>query len=253
LTANEQQMKILLIDNEESVRATLRALIEKVSPSHIIDEAVGVETGLEKIKAFQPDVVFLDVEMNDGTGFDLLKRIPTPEFQLIFTTAYNQYAIQAIKFSALDYLMKPVDPIELSNSLLRASQNVYQKNIQQQLAILLQQVSDKPIPQKRIVLKDLDTTYFIEVNDILYCLAEGAYTKFFVRNADPILVSHNLHSYEEMLTPSGFIRTHHSCLVNPTHIKLFDRKTETLVLDGGHCVPVSQRKRDAVIQILENR
>lgn len=246
-------MKILLIDNDDTVRASLRSLIEKVSPTHSIEEAIGVETGLAKILTFQPEVVFLDVEMNDGTGFDLLRRIPSAGFQLIFTTAFNQYAIQAIKFSSLDYLMKPIDPIELANSLLRASQNIYQKHLHHQLEILLRQVSDKYLPQKRIVLKDLDTTYFIDVSDILYCLAEGAYTQFFIRNADPILVSHNLRSYDEMLTPSGFIRTHHSCLVNPEYIKLMDRKTETLILEGGHCVPVSQRKRDAVIQILEKR
>ena len=91
------------------------------------------------------------------------------------------------------------------------------------------------------------------MNDILYCSAEGAYTQFYFNQSDPILVSKNLHAYEELLTPSGFIRTHHSCLVNPAHIKMYDRKTESLVLEGGHSVPVSQRKRDHVIQILESR
>lgn len=191
--------------------------------------------------------------MNDGTGFDLLRRLNAPTFQLIFTTAFNQYAIQAFKFSAIDYLMKPVDPIELSNSLNRAMQNISQKVLHNQLEVLMQQLPGKSVQDGQIVLKDLDTTYFVKVNDIMYCMAEGAYTQFFVRQSDPILVSKNLHSYEELLTPSGFIRTHHSCLVNPRHIKMYDRKTESLVLEGGHSVPVSQRKRDHVIQILEAR
>jgi two-component system LytT family response regulator len=247
-------MKILLIDNESDLRSILKDLINRVSPDfHQMEEAAGVETGIEKIQSFQPDVVFLDVEMDDGTGFDLLKRLSTPTFQLIFTTAFNQYAMQAFKFSAIDYLMKPVDPIELSNSLTRASQNISQRNLHKQLEVLLQQLPGKPAQDGQIVLKDLDATYFIKITDILYCKAEGAYTQFFVRQIDPILVSKNLHLYEELLTPSGFIRTHHSCLVNPTHIKMYDRKTDSLVLEGGHSVPVSQRKRDSVIQILESR
>jgi two-component system, LytTR family, response regulator len=247
-------MKILLIDNESDLRAILKDLINRVSPDlHQLEEASGVETGIEKIQSFQPDIVFLDVEMDDGTGFDLLKRLNAPTFQLIFTTAFNQYAMQAFKFSAIDYLMKPIDPIELSNSLIRASQNISERNLQKQLEVLLQQLPGKSGQGEQIVLKDLDTTYFVKISDIMYCMAEGAYTQFFIRQSDPILVSKNLHSYEELLTPSGFIRTHHSCLVNPSHIKMYDRKTDSLVLEGGHSVPVSQRKRDHVIQLLEAR
>ena len=247
-------MKILIIDNEAAVREILKGMIKQINPSmHDIDEATGVETGVSKINSFQPDVVFLDIEMDDGTGFDLLNKISAPTFQLIFTTAFNQYAIQAFKFSAIDYLMKPVDPVELANSLNKAMQNISQKDLRKQLEVLMQQVSGKAGHDKQIVLKDLDATYFVKVNDILYCSAEGAYTQFYFNQSDPILVSKNLHAYEELLTPSGFIRTHHSCLVNPAHIKMYDRKTESLVLEGGHSVPVSQRKRDQVIQILESR
>jgi two-component system, LytTR family, response regulator len=247
-------MKILLIDNEDDIRSILKEMILQINPTlHQIEEASGVESGLAKIQSFQPEVVFLDIEMDDGTGFDLLNKISAPTFQLIFTTAFNQYAIQAFKFSAIDYLMKPVDPIELSNSLNRAMQNISKKDLRKQLEVLMQQLPGKAVQDGQIVLKDLDATYFVRINDILYCMAEGAYTQFFIRQSDPILVSKNLHSYEELLTPSAFIRTHHSCLVNPVHIKMYDRKTESLVLEGGHSVPVSQRKRDHVIQILESR
>jgi two-component system LytT family response regulator len=246
-------MRILLVDNEENVRMTLRGLIEKISPTAQIEEAVGVEAGIAKINEFQPEILFLDIEMDDGTGFDLLKRIESPAFQLIFTTAFNQYAIQAIRFSAIDYLMKPVDPIELAASLTKAAQNISQRNLQRQLDVLMQQMNGRPSTEKQIVLKDMDATYFVKVSDILYCMAEGAYTQIFIQNSDPILVSRNLHAHEELLTPSGFIRTHHSCLVNPVHIKLYERKTESLVLTSGHTVPVSQRKRDWVIEYLENR
>lgn len=246
-------MDILLVDNEQPIREALRDMILKLGTGFKVQEADGVRNGLAKIDEYKPDIVFLDVEMDDGTGFDLLQQIQNPTFQLIFTTAYNQYAIQAIKFSAIDYLMKPIDPIELAASLSKASQNISQRNLHRQLEVLMQQIGKGSVSNKQIVLKDMDATYFVRVNDILYCMAEGAYTQIFIQHSDPILVSRNLHAHEELLTPSGFIRTHHSCLVNPSHIKLYDRKTESLVLNSGHSVPVSQRKREWVIEFLENR
>jgi two-component system, LytTR family, response regulator len=195
------------------------------------------------------------VEMNDGTGFDLLKQIPTPSFQLIFTTAHNQYAIPAFKFSAIDYLMKPIDPVELNNSLQRAKENISNQTLQKQLVVLMQQFGNKTETEKQIVIKDIDKTYFIKMNDILYCEAEGSYTKFYLTNSEPVFVSRNLRYYEELLAPAGFFRTHHSCLVNPSKIKIYDRKTDsgTLILEGGHTIPVSQRKKDIVLQLIENR
>lgn len=249
-------MKILLIDNEEEIRLTLKSMVEAWSKGlHSVGEADGVRTGLEKIDCFRPDIVLLDIEMNDGTGFDLLKQVSDPSFQLIFTTAHNQYAIQAFRFSAIDYLLKPIDPAELSHALQKAAGNISNNTFQQQLNILLQQYAQKNDPDKKIVLKDVDKTYFIKLNDILYCEAQGSYTKFYLSNAEPVFVSRNLRSYEELLAPAGFIRTHHSCLVNPSKIKIYDRKTDsgTLILEGGHSIPVSQRKKDFVLQFLENR
>lgn len=249
-------MRILLIDNEKEVRELLKDMIEAVAPGlHHLNEADGVITGLQKINAFKPEIVFLDVEMGDGTGFDLLNKIPHPTFQLIFTTAHNKYAVQAFKCSAIDYLLKPVDITELENSLQKASNNIDSSNLSKQLAVLMQQLNTKDTVDKQIVLKDSEASYFVKVSDILYCEAEGSYTKFYLSNAEPIFVSRNLRSYEELLAPSGFIRTHHSCLVNPTKIKIYDRKTDsgTLILEGGHSIPVSQRKKDFVIQFLENR
>ncbi len=247
-------MKILLIDNEAGVRSVLKEFIHQIHPAaHQIKEADGVHTGLQAVRSFQPDVLFLDIEMDDGTGFDLLKRIESPAFQLIFTTAFNQYAVEAFKFSAIDYLLKPIDIEEVRNSLERASRAVSQRDLERQLEILQQQLSARSVRDRQIVLKDVNTTYFIKVNDILYCMADGAYTQFFLVQADPILVSRNLSTHEELLAPSGFIRTHHSFLVNPLHIKRYDRASDSLVLTGGHSVSVAQRKREMVIQMLESR
>jgi two-component system LytT family response regulator len=249
-------MKILLVDNEKEIRLILKEMVSASgNGQYMIEEADGVANGFNKINSFQPDVVLLDVEMNDGTAFDLLEQVINPAFQLIFTTAHNQYAIQAFKFSAIDYLLKPVDPVELNNSLQRAKENINSQTMQKQLAILLEQLSNKKSPDRQIVIKDIDKTYFVKMNDILYCEAEGSYTKFYLSNSEPIFVSRNLRFYEELLAPAGFFRTHHSCLVNPSKIKIYDRKTDcgTLILEGGHTVPVSQRKKEFVLQLLESR
>jgi two-component system, LytTR family, response regulator len=248
-------MKILIIDNEANLRSGLKELIDlSGNEQYEFEEAPGVTEGLKKINSFLPDIVFLDVEMEDGSGFDLLKQVTNPSFQLIFVTAHNQYAIDAFRFSAIDYLLKPADPEKIAAALERAKVNIRSKDLGRQIEVMLQQLSGKSDRDKRIVLKDIDNIYFVKLVDILYCMAEGTYTKFFMQNGNMVIVSKNLKEYENILEPSGFIRTHHSYLVNPDKINMYD-KTDggALVLEGGHTVPISQRKKDAVMQILEKR
>lgn len=248
-------MKILIVDNEKEVRGLLKDMIASISANaYIVEEAEGVETGLQKINTFQPDVIFLDVEMNDGTGFDLMNKVSNPAFQLVFTTAHNKYAVQAFKCSAIDYLLKPVDFTELENSLQKAAAAISGNSLSKQMAVLMQQLTAKDNSEKQIVLKDSEASYFVKVADILYCEAEGSYTKFYVQNNTPIIISKNLSIYEELLALYGFIRTHHSYLVNPAKIKMYDKADGgTLILDSGHTVPISHRKKDYVMQVLENR
>ena len=245
-------MKILIIDNEPDLRNGLRGLLNL---SHfkdlIIEEAEGVQTGLHKINTFVPDIVFLDIEMNDGTGFDLLKQLSQINFQLIVTTAHDAYAIRAFKFSAIDFLLKPIDPDELEISLQKAIDSISKSNLNLQLQILMQQMSNQSDPNKKIVLNDKRNTYFVKVSDILFCEADGPYTKFFLHEEQPILVSKNLKDFDELLSGQGFIRTHHSYLVNTSKIKMLDKKDGgLLILSGGHHVPVSQRKKEAVLDLL---
>lgn len=248
-------MKVLIIDNEPALRKGLNSLLHACCPEvTVTEEAGGVQAGLLHIKKMQPDIVLLDVEMEDGTGFDLMQQISDPCFQLIFITAHNKYAIEAFKFSAIDYLLKPVDPDALQKSIQKAEKNIRNNNLQQQVQVLLNQLSGIQNKDRKIVLKDIDNTWFVKISDILYCEAEGTYTRFFLQSTDPILVSKNLKEYEEILEPLGFLRTHHSFLANPDKIKSYD-KTEggALILEGGHSIPVSQRKKDFVMQVLEKK
>ncbi len=248
-------MKVLLIDDEANQRNAVKQLLRSFCPLvQSIEEASGVKSGLQGIRDVQPDLVFLDVEMGDGTGFDLMREIRNPDFQVVFITAHNKYAITAFQYSAIDYLLKPVDPAELKRAVDRAAVHVKNSSLQEQLQVLMQQLSGIHNQDRKIVLKDIDNTYFIKVSDVLYCEAAGSYTRFYFTNQQPILVSRNLKEYEEVLEGLGFLRTHHSFLVNPEKIKLFD-KTDggMLMLEGGQSVPVSQRKKDFVMQVLENR
>lgn len=220
-----------------------------LNKSFVVDEAGGVVNGIEKINSFNPDVVLLDVEMQDGTGFDLLKQLTKVQFQLIFVTAYNQYAVQAFKFSAIDYLLKPVDPTELQNSLQKAQENIANHILKQQLEVLLLQMNKSANDNLQIVLKDTRKTYFIQINDILYCKADGAYTVFYLMDKTTICQSHNLKYFEEMLEQYGFIRPHHSYIVNKNRVRNFDKKNDTLILDDETAVPVAQRKRDIIAEM----
>lgn len=234
----------------------MKAEIEFHCPElEIIGVARSVKEGIEKIRSLQPKLIFLDIQLSDGLGFDILTACKEFDFKIIFTTAYSQYAIKAIKLSALDYLLKPIDPVELTSSVQKAIAQVNSESLHNQFTVLMNQLENKNEQDQQIVLKDIDKIYFIKLNDILFCKAEGAYTKFYLTNNNPIFVSRNVGSFEELLSPAGFIRTHHSCLVNPTKIKIYDRKTDNgvLILEGGHIIPVSQRKKEMVLALLEKR
>ena len=248
-------MKVLIVDNEIHLRKGLKLLLENYCPEVTdIAEANGVKIGLDAISTFNPDILLLDVEMDDGTGFDLMKQIQEPEFQLIFVTAHNKYAIDAFQFSAIDYLLKPVDPDALQKSIHKAAGRMRTNDLHSQVQVLMQQLNGIRAKDRKIVLKDLENTWFVKVSDILYCEAEGTYTRFFLQNDNPILVSKNLKEYEEILEPLGFLRTHHSYLANPDKIKSYD-KTDggALIFENGLSVPVSQRKKDFILHMLEKK
>ena len=245
--------KILIVDDESPIRTSLVKLIRHfVGDQLTIHEASGVADGLQKITAYQPEILFLDIEMEDGTGFDLLGKIEHPNFQLIFTTAHNQYAIRAFECSAINYLLKPISPAALDSTLQKALKNIQQNSLQQQLEILMSQVSNKENHQQKIALKDINGTYFVKISDILYCEADGPYTKFTIKGLPSIVISKNLKEYEYLFDAFKFLRCHHSYLVNSSLISRFDKNDGgCLVMEGGARIPVSQRKRDAVMAFLE--
>lgn len=245
-------MKALIIDNEEPIRNALRELLNALCPQvKEIHEATGVATGLAAVKEHRPDVVFLDVEMNDGTGFDLISKLAPVSFELIFITAHNKYAVDAFRMSALDFLLKPFSGADVVRSVERAGQQIKTKDIARQLQVLQESLGTIKSADKKIVLRDSDSFHFINVNDIIRCEADGAYTRFHISGMKEILISKGLKEYEDMLGPYHFIRVHHSHLINLRQVVRFDKADGgALVMANKDNVPVSQRKREVLLEAL---
>lgn len=245
-------MNALIIDNEAELRDGLKKMIQIYCPqiNHIY-EADGVGSGLNAIGDYNPDIVFLDMEMGDGTGIDLLNQLKSYQFQLIIITAYDKYAVDAFKFSAIDFLLKPIDPEDLIDGVTKAHKNIQNVNLQKQLQILYEGMGSIRTNEKKIVLKDNESIHFIRIQDIIRCEADSSYTKFVITNSSPILISKSLKEYDDILTGYGFIRCHHSHLVNTSKILRFDKiDGGSLILDNKEIVPVSHRKKDQVLEFL---
>ena len=250
-------MKIgaLIIDDERRSRDTLRGMLEKYCDNdvEIRGEADGMRTGIEAINKLNPEVVFLDIQMPDGSGFKLLELLEEINFEVIFTTAYDQFAIKAIRYSALDYLLKPIVPAELRNAVAKVVRKKSDGTINKHIRVLLENLKDNTLSSKRIVLSTSEGMHIIDVKDIIRCESDDYYTRFFIRDRKPILVSKTLKEHEEMLSEYGFLRPHKSHLVNISYIKSFI-KTDGgyILLNDGTTVPVSRRKREKTIQQLSH-
>jgi two-component system LytT family response regulator len=246
-------MKVLVVDNEVNVRESFVDLILKnCAQVNEVVQANGVKTGLQAIQKHQPDLVFLDVEMDDGTGMDLMQQLSSFDFQLVFITAFNKYAIDAFKFSAIDFLLKPVNSYELIRSVDRAQKNIKSKKLAQQLTVLQESLQTIKSTDKKIVLNDSESMHFIKISEIIRCEADGAYTKFIFAQRKEILVSSTLKDYEEILLPYGFSRVHNSHIINLNKIIRFDRKDGGfLVMENNDTVPISKRKKDELAHIIK--
>ena len=247
-------MRAVIIDNEPPMIRTLSGLLEMYCPDvTLVGTADGVATGEKLILEVNPDVIFLDVEMGDGTGLDLVERLNFRKLHVIFVTAHDKYAINAFRYSAIDFLLKPVDPEDLMNALKKFQQAKKVMDLEQQVSVLTDHLRGGTARQKKIVLSDYESMHLVRVDEILWCVAEGSYTRFKLFDGQEIMVSKNLKSYEDILSTDDFVRIHNSYLVNINHIKRFERSEGGLVImNNGGTLPVSVRKKDALMNILKN-
>jgi two-component system LytT family response regulator len=247
-------MRIALIDDDSNVRDLYRNLVtKKFKEFDQIDEAGSVAEGVELIMKDNPDVVILDIDLGDGTGFDVLQAVKPYTFSLIFSTAFNDYAIKAFKFSALDYVLKPVDESDLCNAIEKALDDRENKNLDLRLKNFFNQYGNKSSQHKKIVLKTLGEIHIVDISDIIYCQSDNSYTTFFLSNGDEIVVSRSMKEYEDILSEYSFFRPHTSYLVNLNYVKKLDKSDGGfLILKNGREIPVSVRKKAGLIQVLEN-
>jgi len=244
-------MRTLIIEDEPRAISALKQELQLNCPEVIIlDIAHSVSEGLLKIKQHQPDLIFLDIQLSDGLGFDILKQIDHITFKVIITTAYSNYALKAIKFSALDYLLKPIGSEALVTAVSKVK-NQDQFNLSEKIEAFIQN-QNSINKNKRIALQTQKGLFLHNVSTIIRCNSEGNYAYIHFENGTKLLVSKTLKELEEMLSSYGFERIHHSHLINLDHLVSYISK------DGGYVImsekttlPVSQRKKKQFLKRLE--
>lgn len=241
----------VIIDDEKNNIKNLEGLLKKHCPQvQVLASATNAEDGKGIILLHHPDLVFLDIQMPRKSGFDLLRELSNYDFEIIFVTAFDKYGIQAVKFSAIDYLLKPVNTNELKLAVQKAeeknrkkSQNLQLKN----LVELLQQQQQKE--EHRLALRTTKETRFVQTKQIIRCESSNAYTTFYLLDKEKIMVSKPIFEYEALLKDYGFIRCHQSHLVNKIFIQSWVKEDGGyLLLRDGSKVPVSKSKKEAVLQ-----
>lgn len=227
--------------------------IEKNHPEiKIIGTASSVVSAAKLLQKESPDILFLDILLGDGTGFDLLEIHPNLSSKIIFVTASDSHAIKAFKFSAIDYILKPYSLVDLSNAIEKAKTQI--KPLKEQLTILKQAVNMPNLPPEKISLHTLDKIIIVPINQIIRCKSDNNYTTFFMEDCSKIVVSKTLKYYADLLKDAGFIRTHQSHLINKDYIKEF------IKTDGGYLllkdrtnIPVSVRKKQEILTALKKK
>ncbi|MXN90359.1 response regulator [Flavobacterium sp. Sd200] len=248
----------LLIDDDSNLRNGMKGLLSMYAPDIlIIGEADSVKTGAAAIEKYKPNVVFLDIQLGDGTGFDILEQLTQKHGSIasnvVFITAHEEYALKAFRFSALDYLLKPVDPEELKKVIEKIKKVLTVNDNFAHIDLLLENIRKKVDTFKRIALSTSDGIHLFDVSDIIRLESQDNYTKFYIKNNKPVLIAKTLKEYEDLLSGQGFERIHQSHLINLSYLKSYIKK------DGGYAVmadnsnlPISQRKKERLQELLKS-
>ncbi|MCX6318745.1 MAG: LytTR family DNA-binding domain-containing protein [Bacteroidetes bacterium] len=245
--------KAILIDDEKNSRESLRKKIETHCPDvQILAECANGLEGLDAIERHAPDIVFLDIEMPHMNGFNMLQQVTKRNFELIFTTAFNQYAINAIRYSALDYLVKPVDVAELVLAVERSRKKKNETDTSRQLEILSGYLSQQQAKPDKIAVSVSTGLEIITVANIIYLEATGNYTHIYMKDEKPLLASRTLKEFEDILPPSFFYRIHNAILVNVSYIKKYNRgDSGQVLLTNGVLLDVARRRKDELLQLIQ--
>jgi two-component system, LytTR family, response regulator len=245
-------LRTIIIDDEENIRILLRGILHSHCPyADIVAEASSVAEARIAIEKYKPDLILLDIRLGDGTGFGLLEKFEKIDFRIIFVTSYEEYALKALKLSAVDYIMKPVIADELVAAIDK-TRKLIGEGEEQAFKVLVSNSKSQGNQDKKIVLRTADKFHFVPVGDIIRCESDSSYTKFFLSDNTSILISRTMKEFEDILTGFGFFRPFKSDLINLKHIKAFD-KTDGgfIIMTDNSRVPLSDRKREEFFRLME--
>ncbi|KAA3622063.1 MAG: DNA-binding response regulator [Bacteroidetes bacterium] len=248
-----EELKTIIVDDEIHARKVLRKMLLPFSAQiKIIGEADSVESGIEVIKELSPDLVLLDIQMKDGTGFDLLKEFSEPAFKVIFITAFDQFALRAFQCNAVDYLLKPLNPEILEKAINKIVKTSEKPSYDIQLKELINAVQNKKI--EKLALSTSEGLIFLKIKELIRMESDSGYTTFFPKNDRSIVVAKNLGDFEELLPKDTFFRPHQSHIINLDFVKSILRR------DGGYAlmedstnIPISRRRKDLLVELLQQR
>jgi two-component system LytT family response regulator len=244
----------VIVEDEKRSRESLNGLLNLYCKNvTVVAEADGVKSGIAAIEKNKPDIVFLDIQMPDGSGFKLLESINNLDFGIIFTTAYDQFAIKAIKFSAIDYLLKPIYPDYLVEAVGKAEKKTLSLRSHKNVEVLLENFTKPESEPPKIVLSTAEKLHVVNVKDIIRCESDNYYTRYFFNDGKKLLISKTLKENEELLSDFNFIRPHKSHLINVLYIKSYDKHEGGFInMTDGSVVPVSRRKKEKILEIIIN-
>ncbi len=245
-------LKTIIIEDEDWARELIANMLKRYDFVELSGHAAGIRDGIELINRAKPELVLLDINLRDGSGFDLLQQLDRIDFKLIFITAYDKYALDAIKFSALDYLMKPVSVEDFDAAIMKAYKSVEQDNMSLKLNALFNNFTHLANNSRKIVLYTSGSVYLLDTSEIIRCQADLGRTQFFLANNENILVANPLKFYDEMLSPYGFFRVHNSHLINLQQIYRFDKAGKNfLVMKDKSIAPVSSSRKEELLGLLK--
>jgi two-component system, LytTR family, response regulator len=238
-------IKALIIDDEANAREVLGSLLATYCPEiEVIGMAGTVADGFMMIQQLKPQLIFLDVKMQGETGFDLIARFQNPPFKVIFVTAYDHYALKAIKFSALDYLLKPVNDVELVNAVQKAKDYILDKSHMDNLQNLITNLKNPNDKKNKIAISTQVGIEMVEIDSIVRCESSGSYTTLFLKDQRPIISSKDLKNYQELLEDYNFFRVHDSHLISYYHIqKVLNEDGGVVLTSSNERIPISRRRK----------
>ena len=241
-------LKAVVIEDEPKTREAITNIINRLCNGiEVVATGHNIKTGIDAIYTARPDILLIDVELSDGNAFDILRHVFNIDFQIIFVTAHEGYALKAIKFNAFDYILKPFSVEELTTAVNNATKEVNRKKSEMYIESLLNSIDTRE--NKRIVLKTAEEIHLINISDIISCEADSSYTHFYLKDGTQLTVSMHLKEYEELLKDYRFFRVHHSHLVNLNEVRKFHRTNNAYVLmSNDKKIPVSSRKKERLLE-----